>query len=156
MYAIGQGVPQDYTQAVVWFRKAAEQGYAAAQYNLGRMYETGRGVQQDLVEAYMWQDIAAARATGESQKEFADGRDGLAKLMTPAQVMEAQRRAQAWTGGFEQPRTAQANVGFGQTALQVAEVTITPRAVRPGNPISLEIAYAATDPSAASRQAASR
>src|SRR5277367_6141684 len=31
MYANGQGVPQDYAQAVVWYRKAAEQGDADAQ-----------------------------------------------------------------------------------------------------------------------------
>jgi hypothetical protein len=30
MYANGQGVPQDYAQAVVWYRKAAEQGDADA------------------------------------------------------------------------------------------------------------------------------
>ena len=36
MYAKGQGVPQDYAEAVKWFRKAADQGDASAQYNLGR------------------------------------------------------------------------------------------------------------------------
>src|SRR5712691_8471260 len=31
MYIDGQGVPQDYTQAAQWLRKAAEQGDATAQ-----------------------------------------------------------------------------------------------------------------------------
>jgi TPR repeat protein len=31
----GQGVPQDYAVAVSWYRKAAEQGDADAQVNLG-------------------------------------------------------------------------------------------------------------------------
>ena len=35
MYDNGQGVRQDYAEAVKWYRKAAEQGYAQAQYNLG-------------------------------------------------------------------------------------------------------------------------
>jgi TPR repeat protein len=35
MYDNGQGVPQDYATAVRWYRKAAEQGYAKAQFNLG-------------------------------------------------------------------------------------------------------------------------
>ena len=35
MYYFGRGVPKDYTQAVSWYRKAAQQGYAKAQYNLG-------------------------------------------------------------------------------------------------------------------------
>jgi uncharacterized protein len=34
MYAHGEGVPQDYAEAVKWFRRAAEQGDAHAQYNL--------------------------------------------------------------------------------------------------------------------------
>jgi len=31
MYAAGHGVPQDYFEAVKWFRRAAEQGFADAQ-----------------------------------------------------------------------------------------------------------------------------
>jgi TPR repeat protein len=33
----GWGVERDYAEAVKWFRAAAEQGHAKAQYNLGRM-----------------------------------------------------------------------------------------------------------------------
>ena len=39
MYDNGDGVPQDYKEAVKWYRLAAEQGDASAQYNLGLMYE---------------------------------------------------------------------------------------------------------------------
>ena len=35
MYDQGLGVSQDNEQAVAWYRKAADQGYAVAQYNLG-------------------------------------------------------------------------------------------------------------------------
>ena len=35
MYANGDGVPKDAVQAVSWYRKAAEQGNASAQFNLG-------------------------------------------------------------------------------------------------------------------------
>lgn len=34
-YEQGKGVPQDYAQAAAWYRKAAEQGDATAQYYLG-------------------------------------------------------------------------------------------------------------------------
>ncbi|EMU3502697.1 sel1 repeat family protein [Neisseria gonorrhoeae] len=51
MYENGQGVRQDYVQAVQWYRKASEQGDAQAQYNLGLMYYDGRGVRQDLALA---------------------------------------------------------------------------------------------------------
>ena len=101
MHGTGQGVPQDAAQAVAWFRKAADQGYAGAQNNLGVMHGTGQGVPQDYVEAHKWRNLAAARATGEAQEEFAEGRDALAKKMTPAQIAEAQKRASAWMAEFE-------------------------------------------------------
>ncbi|WP_374133880.1 tetratricopeptide repeat protein [Candidatus Endomicrobiellum pyrsonymphae] len=40
----------DYTEAFNWFEKAADQGLAGAQYNLGRMYNLGLGVAQDYTE----------------------------------------------------------------------------------------------------------
>ena len=46
MYANGQGVPQDYTEAAKWFTLVAEQGDAKAQFNLGNMYYEGRCVLQ--------------------------------------------------------------------------------------------------------------
>ena len=51
MYENGRGVPQDYDEAVKWYRLAAAQGDADAQNNLGVMYENGRGVPQDNEEA---------------------------------------------------------------------------------------------------------
>ena len=54
MYNSGQGVEQDYKQAFAWFKKAAEQGRDAAQYNLGSMYLKGEGVQKNYQEALTW------------------------------------------------------------------------------------------------------
>ena len=51
MYAKGQGVPQDYAEAVKWYRLAADQGIPTAQNNLGFMYAKGEGVPQDYSEA---------------------------------------------------------------------------------------------------------
>jgi TPR repeat protein len=95
MYANGQGVSEDAAQAVVWYRKAADQGVARAQFNLGVMCVEGQGVVQDRIEAYKWLSLAA------SLEESAAARDRLAQQMTPAQIAEAQRRAQAWTAAFE-------------------------------------------------------
>lgn len=50
---------EDYTQAFKWYRKAAEQGNASAQVNLGAMYAEGRGVPQDFREALSWYHKAA-------------------------------------------------------------------------------------------------
>ena len=54
MYEKGRGVRKDYVQAVQWYRKAAEQGNAKAQYNLGLMYANGKGARQNPVIAKEW------------------------------------------------------------------------------------------------------
>lgn len=68
MYSIGLGVPQDSKQAVTWFRKAAEQGDASAQYNLGLMYDKGRGVAQDDKQAVAWYRKAAEQGDVDAQR----------------------------------------------------------------------------------------
>jgi len=52
-------VPPDFREALKWFHKAAEQGSASAQYNLGVMYANGRGVREDPDEAVRWYRKAA-------------------------------------------------------------------------------------------------
>jgi uncharacterized protein len=73
-----RGVPQDYSEAAEWYRKAAEQGVAAAQHNLGVMYDNGQGVVQDDAEAVMWYRKAAAQRHAPAQHNlgvmYADGR----------------------------------------------------------------------------------
>ena len=54
MYDSGRGVRQDDAEALRWYRKAAEQGYAKAQYNLGLMYANGHGVHQDFDLSKEW------------------------------------------------------------------------------------------------------
>jgi TPR repeat protein len=51
-------VLQDYAEAARWYRKAAEQGNAIAQTNLGTMYFQGQGVPQDYAEAVRWCNLA--------------------------------------------------------------------------------------------------
>lgn len=46
-------------EAFKWFRLAAEQGYATAQYNLGSLYYYGTGVPKDTQEALKWYRKAA-------------------------------------------------------------------------------------------------
>jgi TPR repeat protein len=99
MYKHGQGVPQDSAQAVTWYRRAAEQGLALAQLDLGLMYETGQGVSQDNIQAHKWLNQAAARASASEHqlRELAvAGRDRVAARMTAAQIAEAQRLAREW------------------------------------------------------------
>ncbi|KAJ3095860.1 hypothetical protein HDU97_006456 [Phlyctochytrium planicorne] len=53
-YKDGDGVPQDFVQAVKWFTKSAEQGLAGAQCNLGFCYKNGEGVAPDPKMAVKW------------------------------------------------------------------------------------------------------
>ncbi len=97
MYDIGQGVAQDYAEAAKWYRRGAEQGDADAQYNLGVMYVNGQGVAQKYVQAHLWFSLAASRLPpGENRNIAVQDRDAVEKLMTPAQVAEAQRLAREW------------------------------------------------------------
>jgi len=48
-------------------RKAAEQGNAAAQFNLGMMYANGQGVTQDYSEAFRWYRKAAEQGNATAQ-----------------------------------------------------------------------------------------
>ena len=59
MYAEGRGVFEDQAATVRWYRKAALQGNAEAQYKLGVIYAKGRGVPQESVEALKWFRMAA-------------------------------------------------------------------------------------------------
>ena len=58
-YERGLGLEKSDVEAVKWYRKSAEQGYAIAQNNLGYMYSDGRGVEQSEAEAVKWYRKAA-------------------------------------------------------------------------------------------------
>ena len=67
MYENGKGVPQDYAEAVRWYRLAAEQGNALGQGKLGNMYFGGLGVPQDYVEAVKWYRLVAEQGNADAQ-----------------------------------------------------------------------------------------
>ena len=67
MYANGQGVAQDYAEALKWYRKAADQGNAKAQNNLGERFRNGQGVAQDYAEAMQWYRKAADQGAAVAQ-----------------------------------------------------------------------------------------
>lgn len=61
------GVPQNDAEAATWYRRAADQGYAPAQFNLGVMLGAGRGVPKDDVEAAKWYRKAAEQGDAGAQ-----------------------------------------------------------------------------------------
>ena len=64
MYADGDGVPEDYGEAVKWYRLAADQGHAPASFILDLRYDTGLGVPKDHDEPAKWYRKAADRDYG--------------------------------------------------------------------------------------------
>ncbi len=91
-----------------WLCLAANQGYAAAQQELGHVYagdagqywqDWGRlsawkklGVKQDYARGYMWYSLALSNG----EKTAGIYRAKPAKKMTPAQIAEAERLAKEW------------------------------------------------------------
>ena len=71
LYEDGKGgLEQNYKEAVFWYKKAADQGYAQAQYNLGLLYEDGRGIDQDYYEASQWYKRASNNGFSEAQNNL--------------------------------------------------------------------------------------
>lgn len=60
----------EFAQAADWYRKAAEQGEAKAQYNLGMAYDTGKGVEQDYRQAGEWYRKAADKNLAPAQNNL--------------------------------------------------------------------------------------
>ena len=90
MYRAGQGVEQDFEEAVRLFRLGAEQGDHSAQALLGLMYMAGEGVERDFVTAYMWMSLGA------SGPGISAPLDVMAGFITPEQIEEAEARAREW------------------------------------------------------------
>lgn len=59
---------ENYTEALKWYRKSAEQGYAPAQYELGYMYYEGKSIKQDYTEAFKWFRKSADQGNAKAQK----------------------------------------------------------------------------------------
>ena len=57
----------DYTAAFPKFMKAAKQGIARAQYNLGLIYNKGQGVTKDARQAVYWYTKAAKQGYAHAQ-----------------------------------------------------------------------------------------
>ena len=55
---------------MTWIRKAAEQGNADAQNNLGAIYAEGQGVPRDMIGAYTWLSLAATAGNQSAAKNL--------------------------------------------------------------------------------------
>ena len=67
MYGFPLGIEEDQGKAVLWHRKAADQGFALSQYHLGSMYDEGLGVDLNDMEAVKWYRLAAQQGLSWAQ-----------------------------------------------------------------------------------------
>lgn len=67
IYDSGLGIPQDYSEAAKWYRKAADLKSVHAYYMLAVMYGLGHGVPQDYTASVAWLRQGAERADPRSQ-----------------------------------------------------------------------------------------
>lgn len=67
----GIGTPQNYSEALKWFRLAAGEDFLGAQYWVGYMYENGEGTTKNQEEALRWYRLAADRGHSEAQRQLA-------------------------------------------------------------------------------------
>lgn len=88
----GPGGKPDYTNAIPWFRRAADRGLRDSQYNLGVLYARGLGVQANLAESYRWFSLAANQGDTDAAKK----RDDVAKRLDQQTLVAAQLAVQTW------------------------------------------------------------
>jgi len=72
LYENGTGVSQNDSEALEWYRKAAEKGNAEAQLELGKRYFEGRGVSANEDEAVKWYTKAAENGNTDAQLVLGD------------------------------------------------------------------------------------
>lgn len=64
--------PQDYTRALEWYQKAADQNHRLAQFNLGQMFAHGQGMPKSDSMALMWIRRAADGGDAGAQYNMGD------------------------------------------------------------------------------------
>ncbi|MDZ4816011.1 MAG: tetratricopeptide repeat protein, partial [Verrucomicrobiota bacterium] len=76
-------------EAVKWYRKAAEQGNASAQFNLGLKYAKGEGVPKDEIEGLAWFILAAVSG----EKKAVGNRNSMEHRLGREVTLLAQQRS---------------------------------------------------------------
>jgi len=99
-----EGVEKNPAEAVKWFRRAAEQGLAEAQFNLALILADGDGVPQDAAQAAYWCRLAA-------EQGFANSAFRLGQIYEKGSGVGADRaRALAWYKKAAERNHAQARI----------------------------------------------
>ena len=99
----GIGTPQDFDEAMRWYRAAAEQGVVEAHYNIGVLYDHGRGVEQDYPVAHMWFSISQQRCTPVENERAKKVKGSIEETMNPAELERARMLYRNWESNRDAP-----------------------------------------------------
>lgn len=119
-YASGHGVPKNESEAVICWRKAAEQGYAPAQMTYGCVYAAGKTVVKNEAEATKWWRCAADQNNAEAQYAL-----GLAYFLGKG-VREDRVMAYMWCNlaasqDFQKAADLRDNIAKGMSSQQISD-----------------------------------
>jgi hypothetical protein len=90
------------SEAVRWFRLAADGGHPLALIGLADSYYRGQGVPQDYVQAYVWGSIAANNLNpGNDRDVTVELRDNATSRLTVDERAEGDRLVQEWSEAHE-------------------------------------------------------
>jgi len=93
-YDLGMHVQPDGKESIRLLTEAAGQGYAPAQYEVGRIYLYGRGINTDYAQALVWERKAAEQGDPRAQRDLAFMYErGFGVTADPAQAAEWNRKA---------------------------------------------------------------
>ncbi|MCC7037074.1 MAG: DUF4844 domain-containing protein [Alphaproteobacteria bacterium] len=118
MYMDGRNVARDPAEGMKWLRKAAQQGNASAQNNIGNflMRNWHKEIPQDYAEAYFWHSLAA-------KADYYNNADEAAKHLTEEQIRQIDQRVSEWK---PIPTNPSPELHFIQTEISDAEVSRAP------------------------------
>jgi TPR repeat protein len=104
IYDFGQGVPQDDAEAVKWYQRAAEQGSAKGQFQVGAVYARSPQI-KDPVQAYKWLTIAARTLSKGPQSGVTEDQATTLRSLIQTQMSKDEiAKAKAEADAFKSPK----------------------------------------------------
>lgn len=136
LYATGTGVPQDFTAALAWYRRAAERGSTHAMNNIATMLFHGLGAPQSYAETVKWLRLAVEQGDAAAQNKLGamyDGGLGVPKSAQGAVELFSLAAAQGYAPGMANLGRAYAN-GAGVQRDEMRAYSLISAAVEIGVP----------------------